>query len=233
MKMCRVAGHQGLCHIWRGGDLTHRLLVPALYNLASAGLLDSHFSIIVVDRADVSAADLRQSFHDSLENFVTSRGTEAVTLHDDVWKRLSDNIDYVRGAFEETATYDALARKIGNQNCIFYLAVAARFFGTIVDQLGVSGLAKESGKAFRRVIIEKPFGSDLQSAIALNERLLRTLGESQIYRIDHYLGKETVQNILALRFSNGFRAFVEPRQYRPCADYGSRDGGRGAARPVL
>ncbi|MGY6769574.1 glucose-6-phosphate dehydrogenase [Komagataeibacter xylinus] len=187
-----------------GGDLTHRLLVPALYNLASAGLLDSHFSIIVVDRADVSAADLRQSFHDSLENFVTSRGTSAVSLHDDVWKRLSSSIDYVRGSFEDTATYDALAQKTGNQNCIFYLAVAARFFGTIVDQLGVSGLAKESGKTFRRVIIEKPFGSDLASAIALNGRLLRTLDESQIYRIDHYLGKETVQNILALRFSNGF-----------------------------
>ncbi|MCE2574165.1 glucose-6-phosphate dehydrogenase [Komagataeibacter sp. FNDCR2] len=187
-----------------GGDLTHRLLVPAIYNLAGAGLLDSDFSIIMVDWADISPDQLRQDFHDSLENFVTSRGTEAVALHGDVWKRLASRIDYVRGSFEDGATYDTLAKKTANRNCIFYLAVAARFFGTIVDHLGQSGLARETGGVFRRVIIEKPFGSDLASAVALNARLLRNLDERQIYRIDHYLGKETVQNILALRFSNGF-----------------------------
>ncbi len=110
--------------------------MPAIYNLAGAGLLDNDFSIIVVDWADISADQLRQGFHDSLENFVTSRGTEAVTLHGDVWEHLASRIDYVRGSFEDGATYDTLAKKTANRNCIFYLAVAARFFGTIVDHLG-------------------------------------------------------------------------------------------------
>ncbi|MCW4589557.1 glucose-6-phosphate dehydrogenase [Gluconacetobacter entanii] len=187
-----------------GGDLTRRLLIPAIYNLACAGLLDDHFSIVAVDWTDMSTGQLQQNFHDALKNFVTSRATEAVALREDVWEWMRTRIRYIRGSFEDEATYAQIAREVGEENCIFYLAVAARFFGAIVDRLGHSGLAHETDGMFRRVIIEKPFGSDLASAVALNARLLKSLRERQIYRIDHYLGKETVQNILALRFSNGF-----------------------------
>ena len=187
-----------------GGDLTHRLLLPAIYNLACADLLDDGFSVIAVDRADLTDAQLRQNMHAALEDFVARRGAEAVALRNDVWTWLEPRISYVRGDFETEQTYQDIAAAIGERNCIFYLAVAARFFGPIVDRLGEAGLVSEGRNTFRRVVVEKPFGHDLPSAIALNTRLLNTLDEQQIYRIDHYLGKETVQNILALRFSNGF-----------------------------
>ena len=187
-----------------GGDLTHRLLLPAIYNLACADLLDDGFSVIAVDRADLTDAQLRQNMHAALEDFVARRGAEAVALRNDVWTWLEPRISYVRGDFETEQTYQDIAAAIGGRNCIFYLAVAARFFGPIVDRLGEAGLVTEGRNTFRRVVVEKPFGHDLPSAIALNTRLLNTLDEQQIYRIDHYLGKETVQNILALRFSNGF-----------------------------
>ncbi|GBQ68297.1 glucose-6-phosphate 1-dehydrogenase [Ameyamaea chiangmaiensis NBRC 103196] len=185
-----------------GGDLTKRLLLPAIYNLACANLLNETFSIVAVDWADMTTEGLRSQFRDAIDEFVARRGTAAAVLNETVWDWMMERISYLRGSFEEADTYKALGDKIGTTNAVFYLAVASRFFGTIVDQLGESGLTTEDGQ-FRRVIIEKPFGSDLASAKTLNARLLRTLTESQIYRIDHYLGKETVQNILALRFSNG------------------------------
>ncbi|GBQ27135.1 glucose-6-phosphate dehydrogenase [Gluconacetobacter azotocaptans] len=187
-----------------GGDLTKRLLVPAIYNLACAGLLDDGFSIVAVDWAELSSDILRAQFHDALQEFVARRGTSATVLRDDIWQWLHTRVTYLRGSFEEAETYDWLAQRVGGGNAVFYLAVAARFFGPIVDNLGTSGLTEEADGAYRRVIVEKPFGHDLKSARELNTRLLGTLRERQIYRIDHYLGKETVQNIMALRFSNGF-----------------------------
>jgi glucose-6-phosphate 1-dehydrogenase len=186
-----------------GGDLTKRLLMPAIYNLACAGLLDEDFQIIAVDWAEMTIESLREQFQDAINDFVTRRGTSAIALRQDVWDHLLERTSYLRGSFEEASTYTALSERLGHQNAVFYLAVAARFFGTIVDHLGESGLAQEDEETYRRVVIEKPFGSDLASARALNVRLLSSLEESQIYRIDHYLGKETVQNIMALRFSNG------------------------------
>ncbi|MCQ9154356.1 glucose-6-phosphate dehydrogenase [Acidomonas methanolica] len=186
-----------------GGDLTKRLLMPAIYNLACNGLINEDFRIIVVDWAEMTDEGLIQQFRDFIGDFVSKRGTNARELRQDVWDRLTANISYLRGSFEEDSTYEALKEKVEARNAVFYLAVAAKFFGTIVDHLGTSGLAKEEDGVYRRVIIEKPFGSDLESARALNARLLHSLDESQIYRIDHYLGKETVQNIMALRFSNG------------------------------
>ncbi|CAI9120789.1 glucose-6-phosphate dehydrogenase [Brytella acorum] len=186
-----------------GGDLTRRLLMPALYNLACSGLLNEDFSIVIVDWAELSDEDLITQFRASIDDFVNKRGTTATELQHQVWERLTANTSYLRGSFEDAATYHALGERISGRNAVFYLAVAARFFGTIVDNLGESGLAREENGVTRRVIIEKPFGSDLASARALNVRLQRSLDETQIYRIDHYLGKETVQNILALRFSNG------------------------------
>ncbi|GBQ16470.1 glucose-6-phosphate dehydrogenase [Komagataeibacter rhaeticus] len=194
-----------------GGDLTRRLLLPAIYNLACAGLLDDGFGIVAVDRAELSDEQLRQNVRAALEDFTARRRAEAVPLREDVWEWMQPRIRYVRGDFEEPQTYHDIAGMVGEQNCIFYLAVAARFFGPIVDRLGEAGLVREGRHTFRRVIVEKPFGSDLSSAIALNTRLLRTLDEQQIYRIDHYLGKETVQNIDHVQITAAETVGVEQR----------------------
>ncbi len=188
-----------------GGDLTARLLMPALYNLSVSGLLDPQFAVIGVDRLDLDDEALRTRYREHLEHFVAERrgAGGGVALDREKWDWLEQRISYVRGDFDDPATYAELGSRVAGLNATFYLAVAARFFGPIVDQIGRSGLASEEEGHFRRVVVEKPFGSDLLSARALNKRLLATLEESQIYRIDHYLGKETVQNILALRFSNG------------------------------
>ena len=187
-----------------GGDLTRRLLVPAIYNLACAGLLDQDFSIIAVDWADLATEALRNQLEATMREFVAQRKANAVTLQEEAWAWLNQRVSYVRGSFDDPETYNQLGQRCGPGNCLFYLAVASRFFAPIVAQLDMAGLTQEDEHHFRRVVVEKPFGSDLASARALNAKLRVSLEENQIYRIDHYLGKETVQNILALRFSNGF-----------------------------
>ena len=187
-----------------GGDLTRRLLVPAIYNLVGAELLDESFSIVAVDWSDLDSDGLRRQLGETMRTFVAQRSASAVMLQEDRWDWLSQRISFLRGGFDDPMTYQALSSVCGVGNCVFYLAVAARFFAPIVGQLEAAGLTRETETRFRRVVVEKPFGSDLASARALNAQLRNALDESQIYRIDHYLGKETVQNILALRFSNGF-----------------------------
>jgi glucose-6-phosphate 1-dehydrogenase len=195
------------------GDLTKRLVVPALYNLAKAKQLPPKFALVGVDHNDKSVDDWRKGLHDFLSQTLSQGdGTaDQKTIDEDVWKSLADTMDYVRGDFTDANAYtdvrDKLAtcdkaRDLGG-NVLFYLAVSDHFFGPIVDALGKVGLLKEEGGSWRRVVIEKPFGHDLQSAKDLNARLLNSLKECQIYRIDHFLGKETVQNIMALRFANG------------------------------
>ncbi|QNT77479.1 glucose-6-phosphate dehydrogenase [Entomobacter blattae] len=186
-----------------GGDLTTRLLMPAIYNLAQAQLLDEEFSVIAVDWSESSTEILRQKFTATMQDFVERRGKNAVALEQSTWDWLMERVTFLQGSFTESSTYDKLSLLLGESNCIFYLAVAARFFSVIVDQLGNAALTVEKPDCYRRVIIEKPFGADYASAVTLNTELSKTLSEKQIYRIDHYLGKETVQNILALRFSNG------------------------------
>ncbi len=187
-----------------GGDLTRRLLVPAIYNLVGAGLLDEGFSIIAVDWSDLDTDSLRTQLSETMRQFVAQRRASAASLQEENWEWLSQRVSFLRGAFDDSQTYQTLSSLCGVGNCVFYLAVAARFFAPIVAQLEGAGLTRETESRFRRVVVEKPFGSDLSSARALNAQLRNALDESQIYRIDHYLGKETVQNILALRFSNGF-----------------------------
>jgi len=187
------------------GDLTHRLLIPALYNLAVGGLLPDPISIIGVGRTAVSSEDFRNDLMKSLHAFATRR------LDDAIAKRLLDCITYVPTDSDDPQAYEMLSREIDRVervrptggNRLFYLATPPAAFAPIGRSLGRSGLAREEDAAWRRVIIEKPFGTDLASARALNELLLDVLDERQIYRIDHYLGKETVQNILVLRFANG------------------------------
>ena len=200
-----------------GGDLTKRLLLPAVYNLAAAKLLDDGFSVIAVDREDGNDAAYRQKQTEMIASLTPGKGGEfaATRLDMDAWGWLCNRLHYMAGDFTKPETFEALGAKI-HGNAIFYLAVADRFFGTIIDQLHASDLTTETGGRFRRVVIEKPFGHDLASAKELNSHILSQLGENQIYRIDHFLGKETVQNIMALRFSNGIFEPLWNRDHIDC-----------------
>ena len=188
-----------------GGNLTKRLLVPALCNLWRAKLLPENFALVGVARTDKDTEAFRSELGDSLREF----GDSDIVATD--WKWLAERMFYLKGEFDDPELYTSLARRlkeIGKArdtggNCLFYLATPPHAFLTIVRRLGEAGLAREEKGAWRRVIIEKPFGSDLSSAQALNREILAVLAESQTYRIDHYLGKETVQNIMVLRFANG------------------------------
>lgn len=195
------------------GDLVKRLLMPALYNLSRDGLVDEGLHIVGVDHNAISDAD----FAKKLENFIRDEAAGKVAgggkdpLDPALWGKLAERISYVQGDFLDDSTYQDIASKIestGTANAVFYLATAPRFFSEVAQRLGSSGLLQETEDGFRRVVIEKPFGSDLASAVELNGCLLKVMSEKQIYRIDHYLGKETVQNILVSRFSNGlFESF--------------------------
>ncbi len=188
------------------GDLTKRLLMPALYNLSGGKLLDDKFSIIGVDRDAGSDEDFQGRQTSSMESFTPDKGGEFAekSLDATSWGWLKQRLHYMAGDFTQPATFAAISEKIGDGNAIFYLAVADRFFAGIIDQLHDAKLVEEKeGGPFRRVVIEKPFGHDLPSAVELNKHILSKLDENQIYRIDHFLGKETVQNIMALRFGNG------------------------------
>ena len=186
------------------GDLTKRLLMPSVYDLAAGGLLDAGVRFIGLDHNDRDAAGWRNEIGDALREFGAQKGSESAsgTLDKKVWAFVSERLDYLRFDFTNEADYATLTQRIrAGDNAVFYLAVAPRFFETIVAGLAGAGLLAESG-VFRRVIIEKPFGRDLGSACALNAKLTSLAAESQLYRIDHFLGKEAVQGIPALRFAN-------------------------------
>ncbi|MCB1678539.1 MAG: glucose-6-phosphate dehydrogenase [Halioglobus sp.] len=195
------------------GDLTRRLVVPALYNLACAGRLPDAFRLVGVDLAQQSGQDWAEGLGETMQQFVTRGGGEFSADHIDrnAWRWLTQRMSYIQGDLTDPGLYDRLGAhleelaqtgKTGG-NVIFYLAIADRFFARAVAGLGASDLTHETDGQWRRVVIEKPFGHDLASAQALNAEILKTLTESQIYRMDHFLGKETVQNIMALRFANG------------------------------
>ncbi len=192
-----------------GGDLTKRLLMPALYNLSRTGLLPERFSLIGVDRLELSDEAFRQQIGDAVRAFA---GDEhyAQKLDETHLNKLLSCITYLQGDFSDPQCYARLGDRLATHgaagtggNVVFYLAVAARFFATITDQLGQAGLTTETEGQYRRVIVEKPFGHNVESARALNKQLRETLAEQQIYRMDHFLGKETVQNIMLMRFANG------------------------------
>jgi glucose-6-phosphate 1-dehydrogenase len=186
------------------GDLTKRLLTPAIYNLASAKLLDDKLTIIGLDHNVRTTDSWRTELNDELQSFTKDIGAEFHPDHIDqaTWGWIARRLTYTVFDFEKAADYAKLKESLSAGNVIFYLAVASRFFGTIAEQLGNAGLLAESSSAFRRIAIEKPFGTDLPSARALNARVLKAASEPQIFRIDHFLGKEPVQGILPLRFSN-------------------------------
>lgn len=187
------------------GDLTKRLLVPALCNLKRAGLLSENFAVIGVSRGAADDASFRRDLGAGLKKL--NDGDVA----DGDWKWLAERMFYLQGDFDNPSTYEELAKLLAKMdeshhaggNYLFYLATPPQVFATVVQQLADASLVREEGDNWRRVIIEKPFGRDLASAQALNKKVLGVLDESQIYRIDHYLGKETVQNIMVFRFANG------------------------------
>ena len=195
------------------GDLTKRLLIPALYNLAKAGRLSDKFALIGVDRTDRSHEEFRAYLAEGVRSFVSDTGTGPVTAPFDAraWEFLAARMTHLKGDVTDPAMYDQLGQALKEAetahgtagNVVFYLAVAASLFAPVVERLAAAGLTREDDQHWRRVIIEKPFGHDLASARELDARLAKVLSEDQIYRMDHFLGKETVQNIMVLRFANG------------------------------
>jgi len=199
------------------GDLTKRLLMPALYNLAGAGLLDDGFKIVGVDRVELDANHWRDELTSTMQEFTHDPTAEFYVekIDEKNWGWVTQRLSYVQADFSKPEDIAKLKEHVQG-NVVFYLAVAARFFGDVVEQLGHAGLLNEGENAFRRVVIEKPYGEDLESAKKLNARVLAQAKETQIFRIDHFLGKETVQNIMALRFANGI---FEPIWKRDHIDY--------------
>ena len=197
-----------------GGDLTKRLLMPSLYNLRLAGLLDDRFAVIGVDRNPGDDGAYQASLTDAMQGFVTDKGGEFSSngLDMDAWGWVRDRLHYQIGDLTTPDLYAALKARLQG-SVLFYLAVAARFFGPVIEHLADAGLMKEVDGAYRRVVVEKPFGHDLASAQALNALILAKVAETQVFRIDHFLGKETVQNIMALRFGNSIFETLWNRQH--------------------
>ncbi|WP_164502555.1 glucose-6-phosphate dehydrogenase, partial [Xanthomonas perforans] len=196
------------------GDLTKRLVMPALYNLRRSGALGDEFAIVGMDHGDISERAWRTNMGQSMTQLLSSRDAEFQTDEFDTatWDWLRERMHYLRGDFTDQGAYrslggvlDKLHKRYGTQgNVLFYLATAARFFEPVLLNLGEAGLVRQhEGEGWRRVIVEKPFGHDLPSAQHLNATVAKVLHEDQVFRIDHFLGKETVQNILAFRFANG------------------------------
>jgi glucose-6-phosphate 1-dehydrogenase len=199
------------------GDLTWRKLMPALFDLSQDRRIPAAFSIIAVDRVDIGEAALRKHLHEGVKKFAHRGATAAKE-----WTEFSSHIRYLRGDFKAHETYKELSdqclgmeREWGSRaQRIFYMATPPSLFGEIPFYLNYAGLAADPERS--RIVVEKPIGYDLESALALNRTLASGFQESQIFRIDHYLGKETVQNILAFRFAN---PLFEPIWNRRYVDY--------------
>jgi glucose-6-phosphate 1-dehydrogenase len=196
------------------GDLAHRKLLPALYNLAHEGQLPERFEMVGVGRRDQAHEEYRDAAVESIQRF-SRRRPDA-----DVLAALVADMRYVQGSFDEDSVYEQLTRTLAEfdeqagrpLDRVFYLSTAPEFFPLIAGKLGAAGLNDLEGGSVR-IVIEKPFGYDLASARALNAQLLDVFAETQIFRIDHYLGKETVQNLMALRFANALFEPVWNRNY--------------------
>ena len=218
MQNPRPAGPCVLVIFGASGDLTKRLLIPSIYHLKRSGLLPENFAIAGVARTEQTVGALRDGLQKALKQF-SSEPVDA-----SAWDWLGSRMRYLSGDLDNPATYQQLAKLLSEidrtsgtgGNYLFYFAIPASAFEGVVEQLGAAGLVRETPGHWRRVVIEKPFGTDLPSAKELNRVLWQHLQEDQIFRIDHYLGKETVQNIMVLRFGNGL---LEPLWNRNHIDH--------------
>jgi glucose-6-phosphate 1-dehydrogenase len=197
------------------GDLAKRKLIPALYNLATERLLSKEFAIVGFARRGMSHEEFREKISQDMKEFATS------PVDPDLWNWFVQRLYYLPGDVQDPNAYRRLQSLLAEAdkehgtrgNYLYYLATAPDLFSQIIQQIGVAGLAREENGHWRRFIIEKPFGRDIESARALNLEIRKVLSESQIYRIDHYLGKETVQNIMVFRFANGIFEPIWNRRY--------------------
>lgn len=197
------------------GDLTKRKLLPALYNLARDGLLSQSFAVVGFARRPMTTETFHERLTEDIKEFATG------PVDPDVWGRLVSRLYYLSGDIKDSRSYAELKRLLAQMdeehgtggNYLYYLATDPGFFSPVIEHLGEVGLTAEEQDKWRRLIIEKPFGTDLESARALNQKIRTVLQETQIYRIDHYLGKETVQNIMVFRFANGIFEPVWNRRY--------------------
>ncbi len=195
------------------GDLTHRKLVPALFGLYQKNLLPSSLHLIGTSRTVMSSETFKENLKSSLKKSIPQ-------LSDSLWEGFSQNIEYLPGGFDDPEAYARLAahldetdRKKGTlHNRIFYLSTPPNVYETVIENLGLAGLSSEA-RGYSRIVLEKPFGRDLESAQYLNRQVRKVFAEEQIYRIDHYLGKETVQNILVMRFGNSIFEPLWNRRY--------------------
>ncbi|HYM74465.1 MAG TPA: glucose-6-phosphate dehydrogenase [Candidatus Dormibacteraeota bacterium] len=206
----KVAGPCIFVLFGAAGDLTKRKLIPALFNLVKAKLLPDTFAVMGVSVDDLDV----EGFRKQVSEFLPTNDDAALS-----WLR--NRLFYERGDFGDPNTFEKLRNRLAaidadahtEGNYLFYLATAPKFFAAIVQQLGKAGLSKQESGHWRRIVIEKPFGTDLESAKALNRDIKAVLQENQIFRIDHYLGKETVQNIMVFRFDNAIFEPIWNRRY--------------------
>jgi glucose-6-phosphate 1-dehydrogenase len=245
-RIPRVAGPCVLVMFGVTGDLARKKLMPAVYDLANRGLLPPGFSFVGFARRDWADEDFAQVTYRAVKEYART------PFRDAVWEQLSEGVRFVSGSFSDDAAFDELAQTVQKLdaergtggNYAFYLSIPPNQFPTVVQQLKRSGLSDSHGRGWRRVVIEKPFGHDLASARQLNATLDGVFPPEAVFRIDHYLGKETVQNILALRFANEMyepiwnRGYVDHIQITMAEDIGigGRAGyydGIGAARDVI
>lgn len=203
-RLNKIAGPSGLIIFGVTGDLSRKKLMPAVYDLANRGLLPAGFSLVGFARRDWKNQDFGKEVKQAVKEYARTPWNEAV------WKQLAENIRFVSGEFHDDAAFDRLKNtideldaKVGtNGNHAFYLSIPPKDFAKVCQQLKRSGLSQAEPDEFRRVVIEKPFGRDLKTSRELNNVVESVFPSDSVFRIDHYLGKETVQNILALRFAN-------------------------------
>jgi glucose-6-phosphate 1-dehydrogenase len=245
-RLPRIAGPCSLVLFGVTGDLARKKLMPAIYDLANRGLLPPGFSLVGFARRDWASQDFGRVVHDAVRQHART------PFDEDVWRNLSEGFRFVPGTFDDPAAFDLLARTVRELdeergtggNHAFYLSIPPAFFAQVCEQLERCGLTKSEGDSWRRVIIEKPFGHDLKSAQELNAIVEGVFPPDSVFRIDHYLGKETVQNLLALRFANQLfepvwnAHYVDHVQITMAEDIGiaGRAGyydGIGAARDVI
>lgn len=245
-RLGQIAGPSGLVIFGVTGDLSRKKLMPAVYDLANRGLLPPGFALVGFARREWKDQDFLEVVRESVTKYART------PFREDVWRQLAEGIRFVEGDFDEDAAFDRLCETIAELdrvrgtmgNHAFYLSIPPRSFPLVTEQLRRSGLAMPKDNEWRRVVIEKPFGSDLVTARELNAVVESVFPADSVFRIDHYLGKETVQNILALRFANMFYEpiwnsnYVDHVQITMAEDIGvgGRAGyydGIGAARDVI